>query len=164
MDKNWTTAPWVVRLIFLYWIIPALIIVFGIIALVIIFLDSEMNVIWGIPLDLFKSKFMQMPISMSIDTAFNVIWVLAGYYGWRMIKGSGIARSFLEVVSWLSAIYLFVYLIFPEIEYFELETIPKELVTIPVMWKMVGWLFLILEAAVIFALRRESVRFYANVF
>jgi len=164
MEKNWTAAPWVVRLIFLYWLIPSLIIIFSVVALVLVLLSSEMQGAWGIIRDVFGSKFELIPISSSIDMIFNIIWVMAGYYGWRMLRGSRFARTILELFAWMSAIYLFIYLIYPGVEYLELETMPEVLPEISVFWKIVGWLFLSLEATVIVALRRESVREYTNVF
>lgn len=83
---------------------------------------------------------------------------------WRLLRGSGISRAILELFSWLAVIYSLSVLLFPELQYFELQSAPTETEDIPLIWVIVGWAFLLVEVAVLYVLRKNPVKEYANVF
>ena len=159
MKKNWKSAPWIVRLIYLYWVIPVVLVALSFIYVI---SKAEVKGMWRIPFDLLRSMLETMPIVTSIDTAFGIISLLGAFYGWRLLRGSLISRAILELFSWLTITYSSVFFLFPNLQYFELAETPSGLNDLSFIWTFVTWLILVLEASVLVALRKPSVRKYAN--
>ena len=164
MNKNWKTAPWIIRLILIYWLLPGAILLIAFCYMLVMFSQIEINEIWRIPLGVLEAKYKLMPISTSIDISFTIVSIFAAYYGWRLLRGSGIARNILEIIAWLMLSYSAILMLFPEIEYFEMPTPPTGTIDIPLEWTVLGWFFVLLELVVLIALRKKIVKDYANIF
>lgn len=167
MEKSWKTAPWQVRVLLLYWIFPFLVLLgaFGYFIYVMstIAVDGvEVSGMWRMPLALFEAEFNVMPINTSIDMAFVLIALLGAYYAWHLLKGSYISRSILELFSWLILLIGILYTAFPELEYFELESIPVSLLRYSIWQWTVAIAILFVELVALLLVRSQVVRRYVD--
>jgi len=126
--------------------------------------QTEIKGMWRIPIDMLQSAYEVMPISTSIDISFAIMGFFGVYYGWRLLRGSGISRAILELFTWLIVIYSLAVLLFPELQYFELQSMPTETEDAPLLWVSIGWVYLLVEVSVLYVLRKKSVKEYASVF
>lgn len=165
MIKKWKAAPWSIRLIFLYWILPVVILVVAYSYLLVIFLIyEESDMLWRILFSMEAEEFKLMPIASSIEWVVTIMSLFGAYYGSRLLQGCSVARRILEIFSWILAVYSIVLIIFPEINYLELHETPSDINDLSMIWIAIGWLFILLEVVVLFLLRSESVKNYANIF
>ncbi len=165
MIKKWKAAPWSIQLIFLYWILPVVILVVAYSYLLVIFLiNEESDMLWRILFSMEAEEFKLMPIASSIEWVVTIMSLFGAYYGWRLLQGCRLARRILEIFSWILAVYSIVLIIFPEINYLELHETPSDINDLSMIWIAIGWLFILLEVVVLFLLRSESVKNYANIF
>ena len=164
MKKKWNIASWEIRLIYLYWLIPTTILFIAFIYMLIMFFLTDINGLWRLPLSVLASEYKLMPVITSLDISFTFMSIFGAYYGWRLLQGSGMARNFLETISWLTIIYSSIIMIFPELKYIEVQSAPPEINNPPIIWAIIGWLFLTFEVFILFLLRKESVKNYANIF
>ena len=118
MKKNWKSAPWIVRLIYLYWVIPVVLVALSFIYVI---SKAEVKGMWRIPFDLLRSMLETMPIVTSIDTAFGIISLLGAFYGWRLLRGSLISRAILELFSWLTITYSSVFFFISQFTVFRIS-------------------------------------------
>jgi hypothetical protein len=164
MNKGWKAAPWSIKLIFIYWLVPIVVFAFVLSYAAITYSQLEINGLWRIPIEILKAEYELMPINTTIDIVLLLMTILGAYYGWRLLKGSGFARAVLEVFSWLLVIISIVSLLFPQVQYFELESVPSQLNDIPAIWLYVGWILVLVEALVLIMLRTRIVKHYSDIF
>ena len=164
MVKNWKSAPWAIRLVFLYRLVPAVILggLFGL--LMYSLAQTEVNGAWHLPMDMLTSAYEAMPISTSVDITLTAMSFLGAFYGWRLLRGSGFARTILQLFSAIFAVFTLVVLLYPEIQYLELESVPEGLVDVGLEAWFIGGLMACIEGAVFFGLRTHSARKYSSVF
>ncbi len=162
MEKNWKTAPWLVRIIFIYWIIPMVLTVIFMAFLMLI--TATIGGIWRIPIDLFRVEYDAMPIITSIDLGFSIMYFSAGFYAWRLLRGNGTSRVVLEVFSWISIVFTAINLFYPGLHYFEVENISFSITDWPFSLLALAVFFLGLQSAILYMLRTTKVRNYADVF
>lgn len=164
MKKKWKTSPWEIKLIFLYWSIPTVLIFVASFYMLIMFLLVDIEGLWRIPFSMLEAEYKLMPISTSLDITFTIMSIFGAYYAWRLLRGSGMARNFLEIISWLIVIYSSAFILFPELHFIELHETPTDINNPPITLVIIGWLFLLLQISILFILRRVSVKNYANIF
>ena len=164
MTKNWGSAPWMVRLLFVYWLIP-LIITGSAVGFVALEMSKAGTIeIWRIPIEMFRFQYNEMPISTSIDISLSIMYCSAAFYAWKMLRGSGKSRIVLEMFSWISILFGSINIFFPSLRYFELENLSPSFWDIPVAFLLLAAVLLLLQVAVLCFLRTEVVRNYANTF
>lgn len=164
MEKNWKTAPWVVRLLIIYWLFPLVSTVLIAVFIAFYILETDPISIWRIPFDLFRVQYDAMPISTSIDLGVSIMFFSAAFYAWQLLRGSGTSRAVLEMFSWIAILFTSANLFFPGLRYLEVENISPSLTDIPISFLAVATVIFGLELAVLYMVRTPRVRDYANVF
>ena len=115
-------------------------------------------------MDWILARLQEMPIATSVEMGLDLMAFLGVYYGWRLLRGSGIVRQILEVFSWVFVVFTVTELWFPQIWFIELESVPTDIVDTSSTFLIVGGLYALLEVAVLVGLRHQSARDYADVF
>ncbi len=161
MLKNWKSAPAIVKILVVYWHIWPIIFI----ALLGYFWtaspDTEiLRFMWS----QWEVEYQVTPIALWIGAGITLIYFVCPLYAWRMLAGRRASRIFLEVIAWLFLINRLIDVTFPQIWYFELETIPPEITDAQDQWAFAGMLYIIIDALVVLAMRSKKVREYANVF
>ena len=164
MEKNWKSAPWTVRVLFVYWVFPLLSTGLVFTFLAVEMLGPDPIGIWSIPLDLARAQYDEMPISTSLEIGISIMYCSAAYYAWRLLRGSGNSRIILEMFSWISIVFTSVNIFFPGIRYFEMDNLSPSFSDTPGSFLAVAFVLLFLQLAALYFLRTEKVKSYASIF
>lgn len=160
-SKNWTTAPTTVKSLLIYWHIWPVVFI----ALFSYFWFSAPDgEVLKFIFQLKKNEFQDMPVSMTIGGAIELLVFLCPFYAWKMLNGNKISRVCLEVFAWIFLFSSFSDAAFPQIWYVELDAIPSYATDISFADTVVEFVYVGIDALVLLAMRSKQVKEYANVF
>lgn len=103
------------------------------------------------------------PVETVVDSILFFIMFLGGIYSWPFLKGSYIAQKILEIFTWILVLTSVIYFLFLQLSFIDFENIPPDSDNAPLGTKLPGFLFILLEVAVLSGLRCKIVNEYSGL-
>ena len=160
MSKGWKTAPWIIRGIFLFWVIPLLVFLLIAFWLFIDALNTKSLATFRMINYMLEAIYKSAPIYTVVGIILFFIMFAGGVYSLFFLKGSFRARNILEIFAWILVLTSVIYFLFPQLSFISFENTPIDSDNLP-LWKILPvFLFIILEVAVLSGLRCKIVNGY----